>query len=191
MKKKTEKTALMPRKEAMKMTLRGVKLLYRANPQYTVLSIINTIWSALTPYVGIYLSALIIGELAGGRDPEKLKTYVIISLASAAVIALVSAFINKGISIYGQLEWYSIDKLAVLLVCAVYAVVNSYNTHALFHEQDFGIESHFQIITPKPRHILDDQGGHFAVFDFFQKFAPTWTVEVCPGISIVHEKQWI
>ena len=32
MKKKTEKTALMPRKEAMKMTLRGVKLLYRANP---------------------------------------------------------------------------------------------------------------------------------------------------------------
>ena len=73
MKKKTEKTALMPRKEAMKMTLRGMKLLYRANPKYTAMSIISRIWSALTPYVGIYLSALIIGELAGDRDPEKLK----------------------------------------------------------------------------------------------------------------------
>ena len=67
MKKKTEKTALMPRKEAMKMTLRGMKLLYRANPKYTAMSIISRIWSALTPYVGIYLSALIIGELAGDR----------------------------------------------------------------------------------------------------------------------------
>lgn len=135
MKKKTEKTALMPRKEAMKMTLRGVKLLYRANPQYTVLSIINTIWSALTPYVGIYLSALIIGELAGGRDPEKLKTYVIISLASAAVIALVSAFINKGISIYGQLEWYSIDKLyRDKFMDMDYADMDSGDTHILYNK---------------------------------------------------------
>lgn len=135
MKKKTEKTALMPLKEAMKMTLRGVKLLYRANPQYTVLSIINTIWSALTPYVGIYLSALIIGELAGGRDPEKLKTYVIISLASAAVIALVSAFINKAISIYGQLEWYSIDKLyRDKFMDMDYADMDSGDTHILYNK---------------------------------------------------------
>ena len=135
MKKKTEKTALMPRKEAMKMTLRGVKLLYKANPQYTAMSIINTIWSALTPYVGIYLSALIIGELAGGRDPEKLKTYVIISLASAAVIALVSAFINKGISIYGQLEWYSIDKLyRDKFMDMDYADMDSGDTHILYNK---------------------------------------------------------
>lgn len=114
MKKKTEKTALMPRKEAMKMTLRGMKLLYRANPKYTAMSIINRIWSALTPYVGIYLSALIIGELAGGRDPEKLKTYVIISLASAAVIAIISAFINKALSIYGQVKWYALISFTVI-----------------------------------------------------------------------------
>ncbi len=133
MKKKTEKTALMPRKEAMKMTLRGVKLLYKANPQYTAMSIVSTIWSALTPYVGLYLSALIIGELAGGRDPEKLKTYVIISLASAAVIALVSAFINKAISIYGQLEWYSIDKLyRDKFMDMDYADMDSGDTHILY-----------------------------------------------------------
>ena len=111
MKKKTEKTALMPRKEAMKMTLRAMKLLYRANPKYTAMSIVSTIWSALTPYVGIYLSALIIGELAGGRDSEKLILYFLLSLVSAAVIAIISAFINKARSMYGQVKWYAFDKL--------------------------------------------------------------------------------
>ncbi len=135
MKKKTEKTSLMPRKEAMKMTLRAVKLLYRANPQYTVMSIINRIWSALTPYVGLYLSALIIGELAGGRDTEKLKKYVIISLVCAAVIALISAFINKAISIYGQLEWYSINKLyRDKFMDMDYADMDDGNTHILYNK---------------------------------------------------------
>ncbi len=133
MKKKTEKTALMPRKEAMKMTLRGVKLLYKANPQYTAMSIISTIWSALTPYVGLYLSALIIGELAGGRDPEKLKIYILISLVSAAVIAIISAFINKALSIYGQVKWYSIDKLyRDKFMDMDYADMDSGDTHILY-----------------------------------------------------------
>ena len=80
-------------------------------------------------------------------------------------------------------------KVAVLLVCTVHAIVDSDKPHALFHEQDFGVKAHFQIIATKPRHIFDDQGGHFAVFDFFQKFAPTRTVEIRPGIPVVHEKQ--
>ena len=82
-------------------------------------------------------------------------------------------------------------KVAVLLVCAVYAVVDSDKPHALFHEQNFGIKTHFQIITPKPRHILDNQRRHFPVFNPFQKFAPTRTVEVRPGISVVYEKRGI
>lgn len=133
MKKKTEKTALMPRKEAMKMTLRGVKLLYKANPKYTAMSIISRIWSALTPYVGLYLSALIISELAGGRDPEKLKIYILISLVSAAVIAIISAFINKALSIYGQVKWYSIDKLyRDKFMDMDYADMDSGDTHILY-----------------------------------------------------------
>lgn len=133
MKKKTEKTALMPRKEAMKMTLRGVKLLYKANPQYTAMSIVSTIWSALTPYVGLYLSALIIGELAGGRDPEKLKIYILISLASAAVMAIVSAFINKALSIYGQVKWYAFDKLyRDKFMDMDYVDMDSGDTHILY-----------------------------------------------------------
>lgn len=67
--------------------------------------------------------------------------------------------------------------------------------HEAIVEKDFWVcltlDYLFHYCPWKEAFILDDQGGHFAVFDFFQKFAPTWTVEVCPGISIVHEKQWI
>lgn len=101
----------MSRKKAMKMTLRGMDLLYKADPKYIGALIVKNVWSALTPYVGIYLSALMIDELSGGRDPEKLKMYVIASLVSAAAIALVSAFINRALSIYGQVTWYAFDKL--------------------------------------------------------------------------------
>ena len=47
-------------------------------------------------------------------------------------------------------------KVAILLVRAVYAVVDSDKPHTLFHEQDFCIKAHFQIITTKTRHILDN-----------------------------------
>ena len=82
-------------------------------------------------------------------------------------------------------------KVAVCLICAVYAIVDSNKPHALFHEQDFGIKAHFQIITPKPRHILYNQRRHFSVFNPFQKLAPTGTVEVCSRIPVVHEKRGV
>lgn len=132
-KAKAKKSSLISRREAAKLTLRGVKILYKAYPKYTVASLIRVIWSALTPYVGIYLSALIVGELAGGRDPEKLKKYVIISLASAAIIALVSAFINKTINIYGQIKWYSFDKLyRDKFMDMDYADMDNGETHILY-----------------------------------------------------------
>ena len=53
------------------------------------------VWSSLTPYVGILLSALIIDELAGARNIERLKLLVGITLIAEAAIALVSAFLSK------------------------------------------------------------------------------------------------
>ena len=80
-------------------------------------------------------------------------------------------------------------KVAALRVRAVNTVIDSDKPHAFFYKQDFGVKAHFQIIATKPRHILDNQGCNFAVFDFFQKLAPTRTVEVRPGIPVIYEKQ--
>ena len=123
----------MSRKDAAKMTLRAVKLLYKANPKYVLIRLIETVWSALTPYVGIYLSALIISELAGSRDPEKLKMYVILSLSSAAVIAIVTALINKGKSIHEYVNDKAIDKLyRDKFMDMDYADIDSGATHILY-----------------------------------------------------------
>lgn len=54
-------------------------------------------------------------------------------------------------------------KVTVCLICAVNTVVNGNEAYSLFHKQDFGVKSHFQIIAPKSRHLLDYQCGHFAV----------------------------
>ena len=58
--------------KAFKINVRAFKLLYERYPQMMLSRLFTEIWNSLTPYVGIYLSALIIGELAGCRDAERL-----------------------------------------------------------------------------------------------------------------------
>ena len=93
MKKKNEKQ--MTAKEVCSVTLRGFKLLYRMQPKAILTSVILAIWSALTPYVGISFSAQIIDELAGGRNPERLWSLVLLTLGSAAIISLIGALLSR------------------------------------------------------------------------------------------------
>ncbi len=85
----------MPMREAISIYLRAIRLLFKRNPATFPTTILVCAWEALTPYVGIYLSALILNELAGDRNREVLTRLVIISLVSAAVIALVAALLRR------------------------------------------------------------------------------------------------
>ena len=86
---------LLPYREAFRFNRKAFLLLYKRYPQMFTSSIICVIWNALTPYVGIYLSARIIDEIAGNRDPETLKRLVLYTLFSAALISLVTALLSK------------------------------------------------------------------------------------------------
>ena len=57
--------------------------------------LICVVWDSLTPYIGIYLSALLITELTEGRNPSVLIRLVLIILLSAAVISLAATFLHK------------------------------------------------------------------------------------------------
>ncbi len=81
-------------REALALNRRAVMLYYHRYPMIWITRLLQIIWSSLTPYVGIYLSALLIDELAGPRDPARLKMLVIWTLSSAAVISLGSALIG-------------------------------------------------------------------------------------------------
>ena len=93
MKKKKEKQ--LSHRQAIKLNNKAFHLLFKNYPQMILSRIIFVIWDALTPYVAIYLSALLIEEIAIRRDPKVLILLVIIALISAAMISLISAFLLK------------------------------------------------------------------------------------------------
>ncbi len=78
-------------KDAIKINLRGYKVWWKANPKLFISSAMYAIVEALTPYAGIYLSALILDELSGTRNHEKLTQLAFIALSSAAFLAILNA----------------------------------------------------------------------------------------------------
>lgn len=90
---------------------RAFKLIYKHYPQMVISHLIYVVWNALTPYVGIFLSALVIDELVGGRDVKRLQMLVIITLASAAVIALGTALLNKWKETQNAGWWLKIEHI--------------------------------------------------------------------------------
>ncbi|MCD8007137.1 MAG: ABC transporter ATP-binding protein/permease [Oscillospiraceae bacterium] len=83
-------------------TIQGLKILYKNSPHMVISTIVNSVWTALNPYIGIYMSALIITELSGNRDRDRLIMLVLVTLALAAAVALISAFLNKYKNTYGS-----------------------------------------------------------------------------------------
>ncbi len=94
MKKKKDSGAIGI-KEAFSLQIRALKLWMKAYPETYILETINAIYSALNPYVGVYLSALLINELAGPRRREELIRLVIITLVTEAVIRIIWSIIGK------------------------------------------------------------------------------------------------
>lgn len=72
---------------------------------------ISVVWDALTPYAGIYLSALVIDGLTGNRDPKRLKILVVVTLITAAMIALGTALLHKWKEIHSAGYWYKMNYL--------------------------------------------------------------------------------
>lgn len=82
-------------REAFSLNLRAFRLLRQHFPALMASRLILSVWSALTPYAGIYLSARIIGELAGNRDAHTLVLLAVVTLVTEALISLGSALLTK------------------------------------------------------------------------------------------------
>ena len=106
---KTESKVTLSR--AFRANNRAFKLLYEHYPQMVLSHLIRVVWNALTPYVGIFLSALVIDELVGNRDVQRLQMLVIITLVSAAVIALGTALFNKWKNTQSTGDWLKIEHI--------------------------------------------------------------------------------
>lgn len=107
--KKTEKK--IPLRHMFRMNWRAFRLIYSYYPQMVLSRLASALWEAITPYVGIYLSALVIDELVGSRDVRRLQTLVLIALFSAAAIALVTALLKKWSTTQSTASWLKIEHI--------------------------------------------------------------------------------
>ncbi|MBQ6990003.1 MAG: ABC transporter ATP-binding protein, partial [Clostridia bacterium] len=82
-------------KTVFRMNHRALTVFYRRYPGAVISRFCSVIWNSLTPYVGIYLSALVIEELAGERNAARLQMLVLVNLLAAAVVALGSTLFEK------------------------------------------------------------------------------------------------
>ena len=99
-------------RQAWRRTLRAWRVWWKLCPGYFVSCALSAVFKALQAYAGIYFSARIIGELAGGRDPRQLAFWVALQLGSAAGIALASGLLTR---------WASYEKgCADRLYCRIY-----------------------------------------------------------------------
>ena len=93
--KKKDAEKLLSWKETWQVHIRALRLIHKSQPGLIMTSLMPCVWSALTPYAGIWLMALILDELAGSRNPERLLRLVLATLLSAALFSLVDAFLKK------------------------------------------------------------------------------------------------
>ena len=98
-------------KKSFSINNRALKLIYKKYPSMIISTVLNSIWKAINPYVLIYLSALIIEELAGSRNIEQLKIYVIITITIGALIALISALLKKWNDISTSNLFFKFEKI--------------------------------------------------------------------------------
>ncbi len=103
---KKDKTGRMPLAQAFRLTLRAVKLYWEMEPWYAVVTLLEMAVTTLSPYVTIWLSAQLINELAGGRDPRRLTTLALLTLLLGAGLTLIGGLLSR----WRAYEWRALDR---------------------------------------------------------------------------------
>ncbi len=125
----------LPLGKAFSLNARTIKLFFKRYPSQMLSRVLYTAWSAITPYVAVYLSALIIDELSSGRNVERLTELVIITLISAAVIAIITALLKKWYEVQNTGLWYKVFNLLAEKTFEVdYSKLEETETSALISE---------------------------------------------------------
>ena len=102
---KRQKSERISLYEALRLNLRALAVWNKERPGLLTAMILSTAVGALAPYVNIYLSAKVISELAGGRDPERLVFLVLLTLGTALVLSVLVSCLNRWKNAVGGGQW--------------------------------------------------------------------------------------
>ncbi len=82
-------------KHALKQNIRAIRLLHSVNPRFFPVLSLYCLVAAVLPYASVFCSARILGELAGGRNPQTLWTWVVMTVAVIGLLNLLKAFLDE------------------------------------------------------------------------------------------------
>lgn len=86
-----KETRKISSREAWRLHRRAAKLIYAERPGLRAVNWVYAALKALSPYVLIYLSAQILGELTGARDAHRLLVLAVLAVGAAALLPLLTA----------------------------------------------------------------------------------------------------
>lgn len=119
-------------KEAVYLNFRGYSLWYKRYPRLIFSSAVCAIVESLTPYVGIYLSAQLINEIAGDRDATTLTKLVLWVLISTVAITLLRAVLSRWRNYEHSGQWHKRNKFYTeKLLSMDFCDIESPRTHDL------------------------------------------------------------
>ncbi len=128
--KKKNKKELLSWKETWIITRKALKLFYHYRPHMLFIHTFYTIYTAITPFIHIYLSARIIEELSGARNPQRLMELVGFTLIFSLLLGLVSSLTRRHFRVEDQfLYWLERQIRADKMMCMDYSLVDNTQTH--------------------------------------------------------------
>lgn len=119
-------------KEVLTLNFRGFKIINKYYPKMFLSSAIYAIFDSITPYIVIYLSALIINELAGNKNPELLWKLVIITITSTCLLSLINALLLRWKNCKHEISWHKEGKIYTDKMLSLdYCILDDQRTHDL------------------------------------------------------------
>ena len=79
------------------------------------------------------------------------------------------------------------SKIVVLLIGAVHTAVYGNETDIVFGEKHLGIDAYLQIVSADTAHVFGEDDTNFIILHQFDHMLPIGSVEVRPGVPVIHE----
>lgn len=98
-------------KEAFSLTCRAFVLLWKICPGNQLSTFLCAVAGSVTPYVGIWISAQILNELAGAREAGRLWNLVWLALVSGALLTLLNGILERWKNYCQAPQWHQVQKI--------------------------------------------------------------------------------
>lgn len=102
---------LLSWKEVFQYHKKTVGLLHKKYPKIMLSYVSFSAWSGLSPYVTIYLSALLIDKIASGSEPKEIIFWAAVTLVSTALVALGTALLTKWKNNQTDGMWFKVNHI--------------------------------------------------------------------------------